>query len=177
VEDNPDNFYISAMQTVDGDLGDSFTYSLVSGSGDEDNSQFYIIGDQLYIATKTNYDVKDSYTFRIRSTDSQGAFIEKIFTLTIEDDPAISKPLPSANYVSPNDDGKNDFWKIQNVAIYKDFSLTIFDQFGNVIYEKADNYNNEWDGKLNGKSLPDGNYYYIFKNEKISYKGNLTIVN
>lgn len=177
VENNPVDYYISTMQTVDGDLNDSFTYSLVSGSGDDDNSHFYIVGDKLYISSITNYDVKESYNFLIRSTDAGNAFIEKAFTLTIEDDPNVSMPLASANYVSPNNDGKNDFWVIQNVAIYKNFSLTIFDQFGNIVFEKENNYNNEWDGKLNGKSLPDGNYYYIFKNEKKSYKGNLTIVN
>ncbi|MFN6945810.1 MAG: gliding motility-associated C-terminal domain-containing protein [Cytophagaceae bacterium] len=177
VENNPVDFYISRIKTVDEDLNDSFTYEFVSGSGDDDNSQFYIIEDQLYIATRTNYDVKNTYAFRIRSTDSHGAFIEKSFVLTIIDNPNFSPALASANYVSPNGDGKNDYWNVQNVVIYKDFSLTIFDQFGNVVYEKANNYNNEWDGKLNGRPLPDGNYYYIFKNDKISYKGNLTIVN
>jgi gliding motility-associated-like protein len=83
----------------------------------------------------------------------------------------------SGNYVSPNNDGKNDYWQIQNVAIYQDFALEIFDQFGNTVFSKPGEYNNDWDGKLNGRSLPDGNYYYVFKSTKKTYTGNITIVN
>jgi len=177
VEGNSSNFYISKIKTLDKDTVTSFTYELVSGTGDTDNDQFYITGNHLYITTQTNYDVKDKYNFFIRSTDAKGAYIEKAFTLTIKDNPNVSLPLMSGNYISPNDDGKNDYWKIQNVIIYKDFSLKVFDQFGQTVYEKESNYNNEFDGKLNGKSLPDGNYYFIFKNDKKVYKGNITIVN
>jgi gliding motility-associated-like protein len=177
IEDNPADFYISKVKSLDPDLNDTFTYTLVAGTGDEDNSQFYIVGDNLYISNKTNYDVKTSYNFRVRSTDAQGAFIEKNFTLTITDNPGVTLPLSSANYISPNGDGKNDYWIIQNVEIYKNFSLRIFDQFGHTVYEKEDNYNNEWDAKLNGNPLPEGTYYFIFKNENKVYKGNLTIVN
>lgn len=107
----------------------------------------------------------------------KGAFFEKPFTLTIEEVKGAAKPLPVVNYLSPNGDGRNDYWAIQNVAIYQDFSLQILDQFGNVIYSKPDHYNNEWDGKLNGRPLQDGNYYFIFSNGKKVYKGNIAIVN
>jgi gliding motility-associated-like protein len=176
-EDNETFFYVSRIRSVDLDNPDYFTYDLVAGSGDDDNTEFMIDGDKLIIVTKTNYDVKPHYHIRIRSTDLAGASLEKAFDITITDIAGNTIPLPSTNYVSPNGDNKNDFWKIENVDIYKDFALQIFDQFGHIIYEAPNNYNNEFDGKLNGSPLPTGNYYYIFKNEKITYKGNITIVN
>ena len=176
-EGNTPDFLVGKMTTVDGDAGDHFTYELVPGDGDEDNAQVYVKDDALYIANTTHYEVKSTYYFRIRSTDGKGTFVEKAFTLVVEEVRGVAKPLPSVNYISPNNDGRNDYWAVQNVAIYQDFSLRILDQFGNVIYSKSDHYNNEWDGKLNGRPLPDGNYYFIFTNGKKVYKGNIAIVN
>lgn len=176
-EDNDVMFYISKIRTIDVDSLDSFTYALTSGWGDSDNSEFTIDGDKLIINSKTNYDVKSSYEFRIKSTDFGGLSVEKAFILLIEDIEGNSIPLPSTNYISPNDDGKNDFWMVDNVEIYKNFELKIFDQFGQIIYNVPNNYNNEFDGKYKGNPLPTGNYYYVFSNGTKEYKGNITIVN
>lgn len=176
-EDNDAMYYVSKIKTIDVDSPDSFSYSLISGTGSEDNQEFTINGDKLYINSKTIYDVKSQYNFRIMSTDAGGLSVEKNFVLQIEDIVGNTIPLGSSNYISPNGDGKNDFWKIDNVEIYKEFELKIFDQFGQVIYNLPNNYNNEFDGKYNGNPLPTGNYYYIFKNDKKEYKGNITIVN
>ncbi len=122
-------------------------------------------------------DVKSTYNFRIRSTDLEGLSVEKAFVLEVQDIIGNSIPLPSTNYISPNDDGKNDFWKVDNVEIYVDFELKIFDQFGQIIFRTPSNYNNEFDGKYNGNPLPTGNYYYIFQKGQKQFKGNITIVN
>jgi len=176
-EDNEPMAYISKIKTVDNDHPDYFTYTLVSGTGDIDNAELFIDGDKLLINSKSNYDVKSFYEFRIKSTDLAGGSVEKAFVLQVIDIAGNSIPLPSTNYISPNGDGKNDFWKVDNVEIYKEFALQIFDQFGQVIYDVPSNYNNEFDGKYNGNALPTGNYYYIFKKGTKIFKGNITIVN
>ena len=86
--------------------------------------------------------------------------------------------LPSANLVTPNDDGYNDVWKINNVHLYKDFSLDIVDEYGQSVYAVPNNYNNDWDAKISGKSLPSGLYYYVFKNNMKGklFKGNITVI-
>lgn len=176
-EDNEPMFYVSKIHSVDIDNPDYYTYSLVSGAGDEDNAELTITGDQLFINSKTNYDVKQFYNFRVKSVDLGGLSVEKAFILEIEDIVGNSIPLPSTNYISPNGDGKNDFWKVDNVEIYKEFELKIFDQFGQVIYNVPNAYNNEFDGTYKGAALPTGNYYYIFTNGQKQFKGNITIVN
>ena len=177
LEDNEPNIQISTIKTVDLDNPETFTYTLVSGAGSSDNGQFSITSNRLFILTKTNYDVKTTYSIRVKTTDAAGASFEKAFEVKVIDILGNAIPLPSTNFISPNGDGKNDNWKIDNVEIYKEYALKIFDQYGQVIYEVPSNYNNEFDGKYNGNALPTGNYYYLFKNDTHIFKGNITIVN
>ena len=176
-EDNEPMFRVSNIHSIDPDSPDAFIYTLVSGAGDTDNAEFAIQNNSLVIKEKTNSEVKDVYYIRLKSTDLAGLSVEKAFEIHIADIAGNSIPLPSTNYISPNGDSKNDYWKVDNVEIYKDFELNIYDQFGQVIYNVPNNYNNEFDGMYKGKSLPTGNYYYVFKKDKKSFKGNITIVN
>jgi hypothetical protein len=70
---------------ADADLSDSHTYSLVSGTGDTDNSYFAIDGATLKTNAVFNYELKSSYSIRVRSTDSYGGAFEKAFTIDIVD--------------------------------------------------------------------------------------------
>jgi len=176
-EDNTPMFFVSTIKSADIDFPDFFTYQLVSGDGDSDNDQFTLQDNKLFINHKTNFDVKSSYHFRIQTSDLAGASFEKSFVLEVSDIAGNSIALPSANYISPNGDGKNDYWTIENVEVYKEFSLQIFDQFGQIVHSVANNYSNNWDARLNGTALPTGNYYFVFKNDRKSYRGNITVVN
>ncbi len=91
----------------------------------------------------------------------------------------IKDVLPVANFISPNGDGVNDSFEIQDVASYQEYTLTIFNENGLEVYKKEGNYNNDWDVKLNGKLLPTGSYYYTFKNSATNseFKGIVNIVN
>jgi gliding motility-associated-like protein len=168
---------VTQMITVDPDSNDTHIYTLVSGFGADDNDEFSINGNDLIVLKKTNYDVKNVYHIRIQTKDAGGLLYQKAFDIQVKDVIGNNIPLPSTNYISPNGDGKNDYWKVDNVEIYKDFSLQIFDQFGQVIYDIPNNYNNEFDGMYKGNALPTGNYYYVFKHDKKIFKGNITIVN
>lgn len=60
--------------------------------------------------------------------------------------------------ISPNDDGKNEFFDLQLLNVKK---LEIFNRYGTKVYSKA-NYINEWVGQCDdGGILPDGVYYYV----------------
>ncbi len=63
------------------------------------------------------------------------------------------------NGFSPNDDGKNDFFVIENLIDYPNTQVTIFNRWGAQVYTSKD-YKNDWKGDFNGKSLPDGTYFY-----------------
>ncbi len=64
------------------------------------------------------------------------------------------------NSFTPNGDGKNEKWKIENLDKMEKVSIQIVDRLGNLVF-KSDNPNQvEWDGKLHGKPVPTGIYWY-----------------
>jgi len=64
------------------------------------------------------------------------------------------------NILTPNGDGKNDFFFIKGLEKYPANKLTIFDRGGRTIFSTF-NYQNDWDGYLNGRPLMEDTYYYI----------------
>ena len=63
------------------------------------------------------------------------------------------------NIFSPNGDGINDKWLIENLQNYPNNVVQIYNRYGQAIY-KMSNYM-PWDGRINSKDLPIGTYYYI----------------
>ncbi|MHA8052742.1 gliding motility-associated C-terminal domain-containing protein [Aquirufa sp. OSTEICH-129A] len=68
--------------------------------------------------------------------------------------------------ITPNGDGKNDKLVIDGIAGLKN-KLSIFNRWGNLVFEK-ENYSNDWGGEYlssnsnsDAKLLPDGIYYYV----------------
>ena len=74
---------VGVLSTSDPDGGNTFTYGLVSGTGSSDNDAFQIVGDQLQTAASFDYEVKNSYSIRIRTTDQGGLWFEKAFTISV----------------------------------------------------------------------------------------------
>jgi gliding motility-associated-like protein len=77
-------------------------------------------------------------------------------------------PLPQPNFefpnvITPNSDGTNDIFEIQNLP--ENTEVLILNRWGNIVFS-SDNYQNNWDGKDNsGKELVDGVYTYKFKTQ------------
>src|SRR4051794_9940719 len=86
-ENQPINTVVGTFSTTDPDVGDTHTYTLVGGAGSTDNGSFNISGNQLRTSAVFNFEIKNSYSIRVRTTDSGGLFFEKIFTITVNDLP------------------------------------------------------------------------------------------
>ena len=72
--------------------------------------------------------------------------------------------IPSA--FTPNGDTINDFWEIKEIdSIYPNNIVHVFNRWGNKIYvsQKGSYEEFPWDGKINGKPIPIGTYYYIIE--------------
>lgn len=82
-ENSSINTTIGTFSTSDVDSGDTFTYTLVSGSGDTDNASFNISGSSLRSSSVFNYETKSSYSIRVRTTDAGGLTYEGTFTITV----------------------------------------------------------------------------------------------
>merc|ERR1712018_980063 len=79
------NSVVGTFSTTDPDSGDSFTYALVSGTGDTDNSDFTISGNQLQINTPPDFESQSSYSIRVETTDLSGASYQKQLTINVND--------------------------------------------------------------------------------------------
>jgi VCBS repeat-containing protein len=84
-ENEPAATKVGSFSTTDEDVGDSFTYTLVSGAGAEDNGSFEISGNELKAKSSFNFEAKASYKIRVRTKDSGNATFEKEFTIAVND--------------------------------------------------------------------------------------------
>jgi gliding motility-associated-like protein len=94
-------------------------------------------------------------------------------TLTVR----ILKPVRVPNAFSPNGDGVHDTWQIEHMADYPGSSLHVFNRYGQQVFSSK-GYAMPWDGKVNGKDLPVGVYYYIIelRNGFSPLNGSITII-
>ncbi|MCX7954490.1 MAG: gliding motility-associated C-terminal domain-containing protein [Bacteroidales bacterium] len=95
----------------------------------------------------------------------------------------IELPILIPNFITPNNDNKNDKFAIRNVHTISELTIQIFDRWGNLIFKyngTGPNYansNNQWDGTYNGKKLPTSSYIYIVTvNNKDTHKGIVSII-
>lgn len=90
----------------------------------------------------------------------------------VSEEPAVELTIP--NIFTPNGDGFNDQFVIENIEYCSESRLTIRNSRGNVVYDKL-NYQNDW----TADDLPDGIYYYTFtyilNEETQKVKGNIAI--
>ena len=87
------------------------------------------------------------------------------------------------NFLTPNADGFNDFWKVYGVSsnFFKEIDIRIFNRFGKVLYViNEKNAEIGWDGTYNGISLPSNDYWFHAKlvdlnGNSIDKKGHFTL--
>ncbi|NET44600.1 FG-GAP-like repeat-containing protein [Okeania sp. SIO2B3] len=83
-ENEPANSVVGTFSTTETD-DDTFTYQLVRGNEDTDNSAFTIDGAQLKITNSPDYQTQSTYSIRVQTTDSAGGIFQKVFTININD--------------------------------------------------------------------------------------------
>lgn len=102
--------------------------------------------------------ITETTTFEVKVTDANGCIGRDTVLITV---------IPEINASSgftPNGDGLNDTWIIDNLELFPDNNVQIFDRWGVILYsQKGYNSGNAWDGTYNGKPLPVGTYYYTIE--------------
>lgn len=118
-------------------------------------------------------------TYELVGTDVNGCTDKDSVMITVITDYIVT----ISNIMTPNGDGYNDKFIIQNLENYLNTKVTVVNRNGEVVF-KSDNYDNNWDGRVQygtdsyGKMLPDGTYYYFVQLEGSDkmYKGAITIL-
>ncbi|MEG4109688.1 DUF4347 domain-containing protein [Microcoleus sp. S13_C5] len=79
------NSAVGTFTSTDPDTGNTFTYSLVAGTGDTNNSAFSIVSNELRINASPDFETKSSYSIRVRTTDAGGLTYDKPLVVNIND--------------------------------------------------------------------------------------------
>jgi gliding motility-associated-like protein len=85
-------------------------------------------------------------------------------------------------FFTPNDDGKNDTWKVlgNDLSSIQISAIYIFDRFGKLVAD-VDLTGDGWDGFYNGERLPATDYWYLVKftdqyGDYREKRGNLSLI-
>ncbi|WP_449436701.1 YDG domain-containing protein, partial [Pedobacter steynii] len=117
---------------------------------------------------------RETTTYTVTITNANGCTQSGAFTVKVLDD---MLKIKANNILTPNRDGYNDLWVVDNIDFYPNNEVKIFDKSGRLLYSKK-GYDNSWEGTYNGEALADGTYYYIidFGTNKRTFKGFITII-
>jgi gliding motility-associated-like protein len=71
-----------------------------------------------------------------------------------------SRNIP--NTFSPNKDGTNDLWELKFLERCMECRAEVYTTNGTAVWRSSPT-RVSWDGRLNGRDLPVGTYYYVIK--------------
>ena len=140
-----------------------------------------LVNGVLYYSIGSGVSGETEFKYMICSLDCPDKCDEGKVLITI---PASNEFIETPNTITPNDDGINDVFFIDQIANKPaednpDNELIVFGRWGDVVY-RAKPYNNDWNGtNQSGQDLPEGTYYYILRlniSEGDILRGNITIV-
>jgi gliding motility-associated-like protein len=86
--------------------------------------------------------------------------------------------IDPVNTFTPNGDDYNDTWIIDNLELYPNTEILIYNKWGNLVYKQSNSYI-PWNGNANNNPLPSDSYYYIInlnEPERENLKGVITII-
>ncbi|MDD2634856.1 MAG: gliding motility-associated C-terminal domain-containing protein [Bacteroidales bacterium] len=80
------------------------------------------------------------------------------------------------NAFTPNDDGINDTWIIENLELFSSAYVYVFNRWGQLLYTGRPG--DEWEGTYNGNLVPATSYLYVIElyNGSKAYVGTVTVV-
>ncbi len=160
---------------------DSLTVEIVSGPQADAGESIDVFAEEVF--TLGGSPVSETGTDFAWSPAAGGAFdpfeanpsgfiLETtVFTVVVTDgdgctasDSVTVRLIPGVEISSgftPNNDGVNDRWIIDNIELFPESLVSIFNRWGQLLYrQRAYNAGNAWDGTYEGQTLPVGTYYY-----------------
>ena len=115
----------------------------------------------------------ETTTYEVQVVDQYGCAGSDEVTVFVEED----FKLVANNVMTPDGNGQNDTWIVDNIETFGDVNVRVYDRWGRAVFEQRA-YQNDWGGTSGTDILPDGTYYYYitFDQSEIVYRGALTII-
>ncbi len=83
----------------------------------------------------------------------------------------LGEKLYIPNTFTPNGDGLNDFFQLSAFRPCQTYEITIFNRWGQIVFESDDATNVKWDGRYQGDPMPQDVYVYLLKSDGVVRNG------
>lgn len=103
-ENLPFGTAIGNLSATDEDVSDTYSYTLVTGTGDTDNSAVLVSGTQLLLNGTQDFETLNQLSIRLEVKDGSLASFEKAFVITIQD----ANDVPTGLNLSLNNIDENN---------------------------------------------------------------------
>jgi len=179
IENQPEEDEISLGEDALFEVDGNATYYQWQQSMDGGSSWYDLSNDDKYSGVDTD---------RLRITDARGRLEGSMYRVVLTSPDYACDPVPELisdgvrlifntelipSGFSPNGDGTNDLFSIPGLIETPDFTMEVFDRWGNSVYKYANNNNlspDWWDGRSTGnmtlskgQMVPAGTYFYLIQ--------------
>lgn len=110
------------------------------------------------------YNIGGTYWVYLFASNGLCSDLDSVMIMVYNEEPGLVIP----NVFTPNGDSANDVFKVRAFNII-DFECIIYDRWGLEMYRWTDAAKG-WDGKSNGKEVPQGTYFYLIQAKDIDNK-------
>ena len=140
-------------------VGGTTPYSYNLGTNSSDSSVFASLRPSVY---------------SVFVTDANGCN-SRVYDIVVPESKIDCLRIP--NVFTPNGDGVNDEWIIENIELFPEAHIYIYNRWGQLLYHGRGD-SERWDGCYRGRFVPSGVYLYIVSLESVEekYEGSVTVL-
>ena len=140
-------------------VGGTAPYSYNLGTNSSDSSVFASLRPSVY---------------SVFVTDANGCN-SRVYDIVVPESKIDCLRIP--NVFTPNGDGVNDEWIIENIELFPEAHIYIYNRWGQLLYHGRGD-SERWDGSYRGHFVPSGVYLYVVSLESVEekYEGSVTVL-
>lgn len=130
-----------------------------SGTDNTIQVQYTGVGNYEFSLDGTVFQDSPTFTqvnpgiYNVKARDKNGCGLSNSFLVYVLDYP---------RFFTPNEDGYNDLWVIKNIDQMPDYTISIFDRYGNLLKQMNQN-GTGWNGIFNGRQMPSDDYWFTLQ--------------
>lgn len=138
--------------------------------------------DLLYSIDNVNWQTSPEFSYQrgetvrvyVKNSNACGVATQDFFLEELPT-PKLEELILPTNFISPNGDGKNDVFKIENLEKFEGIEIYIYNRYGKLLKSQIGGSAFEWDGKYMNRLLPSTDYYYLIIYNDKTQAGHITL--